>query len=67
VDVFDGDKNPFIGEFSDFAIYEGSTLSSSEVSDLYALGPGTVVIPEPSSLILLGLAFGALFVVKRAL
>jgi len=50
--IFAGGKVPFIGEFSDTAIYT-TALSSTEVLDLYNAGAGTVVIPEPSTAALL--------------
>jgi len=62
--MFSGGKSPFVGEFSDTAVYT-SALTAQEVSDLFNAGPGTVVIPEPSTAGLLALGLMSLLALQR--
>jgi len=63
--MFDGGKDPFVGDFSDTAFYEGEILTSQDVSDLFNAGAGTIVIPEPSSALILISLLGLSSLLRR--
>lgn len=65
ITMFDGGKAPFVGDFSDTAVYEGSILTATDVDTLFNAGAGTVVIPEPSTFVLLAGALGLGIVMTR--
>jgi hypothetical protein len=56
-----GSRYPFVGQLDDLAIWSRA-LSDAEISGIYQ---GTIVIPEPSSLVLVVLGLFGLMIVPR--